>query len=80
MPADGSVATGTHDAGRARRELIAIAQSAALGGQQTTTVPVATARSQPPGHVCLLAPPPFLPLRLILLRTPALPGRPGRWR
>jgi hypothetical protein len=41
MPADGSVATGTHDARRARRELIAIAQSAALGGQQTTTVPVA---------------------------------------
>ena len=41
MPADGSVATGAHDGRRARRELIAIAQSAALGGQQTTTVPVA---------------------------------------
>jgi hypothetical protein len=57
MPADGSVATGTHDARRARRELIAIAQSAALGGQQTTTVLVAHGPFAAAGHMCLLAPP-----------------------
>jgi hypothetical protein len=53
--------------------LIAIAQSAALGGRQTTTALVAYGLFAATEHVFLLAPPLFLPLGLILLRTPLLP-------
>ena len=76
MPTQGSAATGAHDGRRAGRALTAIAQPAVPGGPQATTVLVAHGPSQPPG-TCVLASPPFLPLRLILLRTPALPGRPA---
>ena len=53
--------------------LIAIAQSAALGGRQTTTALVAYGLFAATEHVFLLAPPLFLPLGLILLRTAILP-------
>jgi hypothetical protein len=53
--------------------LIAIAQSAALGGHQATTALVAYGLFAATEHVFLLAPPLFLPLGLILLRTPVLP-------
>jgi hypothetical protein len=53
--------------------LIAIAQSAALGGQQTATALVAYGLFAAAEHVFLLAPPLLLPLGLILLRTPVLP-------
>ena len=53
--------------------LIAFAQSAALGGHQTTTAVVAYGLFAATEHVFLLAPPLFLPLGLILLRTPVLP-------
>ena len=53
--------------------LIAIAQSAALGGEQTTTALVAYGLFAAAEHVFLLAPPLLLPLGLILLRTPILP-------
>jgi hypothetical protein len=53
--------------------LIAIAQSAALGGHQTTTALVAYGLFAATEHVFLLAPPLFLPLGLILLRTAILP-------
>jgi hypothetical protein len=53
--------------------LIAFAQSAALGGHQTTTALVAYGLFAATEHVFLLAPPLFLPLGLILLRTPVLP-------
>lgn len=58
--------------------LIAIAQSAALGGQQTATALVAYGLFAAAEHVFLLAPPLLLPLGLILLRTPVLP-RPFAW-
>jgi hypothetical protein len=53
--------------------LIAIAQSAALGGRQTTTALVAYGLFAAAEHVFLLAPPLLLPLGLILLRVPVLP-------
>jgi hypothetical protein len=53
--------------------LIATAQSAALGGQQTTTALVAYGLFAATEHVFLLVPPLFLPLGLILLRTAILP-------
>jgi hypothetical protein len=53
--------------------LIAIAQSAALGGRQTATALVAYGLFAATEHVFLLAPPLFLPLGLILLRTALLP-------
>src|SRR5215831_10117914 len=53
--------------------LIAIAQSAALGGRQTTTALVAYGLYAATEHVFLLVPPLFLPLGLILLRTAILP-------
>jgi hypothetical protein len=53
--------------------LIAIAQSAALGGRQTTTALVAYGLFAAVEHVFLLAPPLLLPLGLILLRTQLLP-------
>jgi hypothetical protein len=53
--------------------LIAFAQSAALGGRQTTTALVAYGLFAATEHVFLLAPPLFLPLGLILLRTAILP-------
>jgi hypothetical protein len=53
--------------------LIAIAQSAALGGRQTTTALVAYGLFAATEHVFLLTPPLFLPLGLILLRTAILP-------
>lgn len=53
--------------------LIAIAQSAALGGPQTTTAVVAYGLFAAVEHVFLIAPPLLLPLSLILLRTPLLP-------
>jgi hypothetical protein len=53
--------------------LIATAQSAALGGRQTTTALVAYGLFAATEHVFLLAPPLFLPLGLILLRTAILP-------
>jgi hypothetical protein len=53
--------------------LTAIAQSAALGGQQTATALVAYGHFAAVGHVFVLAPPLFLPLGLILLRSPVLP-------
>ena len=53
--------------------LIAFAQSAALGGRQTTTALVAYGLFAATEHVFLLVPPLFLPLGLILLRTPVLP-------
>jgi hypothetical protein len=53
--------------------LIAIAQSAALGGAQTTTALVAYGLFAAAEHVFLLAPPLLLPLGLILLRTQLLP-------
>ncbi|HYV79620.1 MAG TPA: hypothetical protein VE979_15940, partial [Streptosporangiaceae bacterium] len=52
---------------------IAFAQSAALGGRQTTTALVAYGLFAATEHVFLLAPPLFLALGLILLRTPLLP-------
>jgi hypothetical protein len=53
--------------------LIAIAQSAALGGRQTTTALVAYGLFAATEHVFLLVPPLFLPLGLILMRTAILP-------
>ena len=53
--------------------LIAFAQSAALGGRQTTTALVAYGLFAATEHVFLLAPPLFLALGLILLRTATLP-------
>jgi hypothetical protein len=53
--------------------LIAFAQSAALGGLQTTTALVAYGLFAATEHVFLLVPPLFLPLGLILLRTAVLP-------
>lgn len=53
--------------------LIAVAQSAALGGRQTTTALVAYGLFAATEHVFLLVPPLFLPLGLILLRTAILP-------
>jgi hypothetical protein len=53
--------------------LIAIAQSAALGGPQTTTALVAYGLFAAVEHVFLIAPPLLLPLGLVLLRTPLLP-------
>ncbi len=53
--------------------LIAIAQSAALGGRQTTTALLAYSLFAATEHLFLLAPPLFLPLGLILLRTAILP-------
>jgi hypothetical protein len=53
--------------------LIAFAQSAALGGRQTTTALVAYGLFAATEHVFLLVPPLFLPLGLILLRTAILP-------
>jgi hypothetical protein len=53
--------------------LIAIAQSAAVGGQQTTTALVSYCLFAGVEHVFLLAPPLLLPLGLILLRTRLLP-------
>lgn len=53
--------------------VIAFAQSATLGGHQTTTALVAYGLFAATEHVFLLAPPLFLPLGLILLRTPVLP-------
>jgi hypothetical protein len=53
--------------------LIAIAQSAALGGPQATTAIVAYGLFAAVEHVFLIAPPLLLPLGLILLRTPVLP-------
>jgi hypothetical protein len=53
--------------------LIAIAQSAALGGRQATTALVAYGFFAAAEHLFLLAPPLFLPLGLILVRTPVLP-------
>jgi hypothetical protein len=53
--------------------LIAIGQSAALGGRQTTTALVAYGLFAAVEHVFLLAPPLLLPLGLILLRAPVLP-------
>jgi hypothetical protein len=53
--------------------LIAIAQSAALGGSQTTTALVAYGMFAAIEHLFLLAPPLLLPLGLILLRTRLLP-------
>src|SRR5215510_81588 len=60
--------------------LSAIAQSAALGGQQTTTALVSYGLFAGVEHVFLLVPPLLLPLGLILLRTGfcrgSLPGSP----
>ena len=53
--------------------LIAFAQSAALGGRQTTTALVAYGLFAATEHVFLLVPPLFLALGLILLRTAILP-------
>jgi hypothetical protein len=53
--------------------LIAIAQSAALGGPQAITAVVAYGLFAAVEHVFLIAPPLLLPLGLILLRTPLLP-------
>jgi hypothetical protein len=53
--------------------LIAIAQSAALGGQQATTALVSYGLFAAVEHIFLLAPPLLLPLGLILLRTTILP-------
>lgn len=53
--------------------LIAMAQSAALGGQRTTMALVAYGLFAATEHVFLLVPPLFLPLGLILLRTAVLP-------
>jgi hypothetical protein len=53
--------------------LIAIAQSAAIGGQQTATAVVAYGLFAAAEHVFLLAPPLLLPLGLILLRAHVLP-------
>jgi len=53
--------------------LIAMAQSAALGGHQTTTALVAYGLFAATEHVFVLAPPLLLPLGLILLRVPVLP-------
>jgi hypothetical protein len=53
--------------------LIAVAQSAALGGPQATTALVSYGLFAAVEHVFLLAPPLLLPLGLILLRTPVLP-------
>jgi hypothetical protein len=53
--------------------LIAIAQSAALGGRQATTALVAYGLFAAVEHVFLIAPPLLLPLGLILLRAPVLP-------
>jgi hypothetical protein len=53
--------------------LIAFAQSAALGGRQTATALVAYGLFAATEHVFLLAPPLFLALGLILLRTAILP-------
>jgi hypothetical protein len=53
--------------------LIAIAQSAALGGSQTTTARVAYGMFAAIEHLFLLAPPLLLPLGLIMLRTRVLP-------
>jgi hypothetical protein len=53
--------------------LIAIAQSAPLGGSQTTTAPVAYGMFAAIEHLFLLAPPLLLPLGLIMLRTRVLP-------
>jgi hypothetical protein len=53
--------------------LIAIAQSATLGGRQTTTALVAYGLFAATEHVFLLVPPLFLALGLILLRTAILP-------
>jgi hypothetical protein len=58
--------------------VIAIAQSGALGGPQTTTAVAAYGLFAAVEHVFLLAPPLLLPLGLILLRTPLLP-RPFAW-
>jgi hypothetical protein len=55
--------------------LIAIAQAAALGDQQTATALVAYGLFAAAEHVFLLAPPLLLPLGPILLRTP-VPPRP----
>jgi len=53
--------------------LIAIAQSASLGGPQATTALVSYGLFAAVEHIFLLAPPLLLPLGLILLRTPILP-------
>jgi hypothetical protein len=53
--------------------LIAIAQSATLGGPQTTTPVVACRLFAAVEHLFLTVPPLLLPLGLILLRTPLLP-------
>ncbi|MGO8956711.1 MAG: hypothetical protein ACLQFR_04975 [Streptosporangiaceae bacterium] len=53
--------------------LIAIAQSAVIGGQQIATALVAYGLFASVEHVFLLAPPILLPLGLILLRAPVLP-------
>jgi hypothetical protein len=53
--------------------LIAIAQSAALGGSQTTTAQVAYGMFAAIEHLFLLVPPLLLPLGLIMLRTRVLP-------
>jgi hypothetical protein len=53
--------------------VIAMAQSAAVGGRQTSTALVAYGLFAATEHVFLLVPPLFLPLGLILLRTPVLP-------
>ncbi len=53
--------------------LIAIAQSASLGGPQATTATVAYGLFAAAEHAFLLAPPLLLPLGLILLRTAILP-------
>lgn len=53
--------------------VIAMAQSAALGGRQTVTALVAYGLFAAAEHLFLLAPPLLLPLGLVLLRTPVLP-------
>jgi hypothetical protein len=53
--------------------LIAIAQSASVGGPQATTALVSYGLFAAVEHVFLLAPPLLLPLGLILLRTRILP-------
>ena len=53
--------------------LIAIAQSATLGGPQTTTALVAYGLFAAVEQVIVIAPPLLLPLGLILLRAPLLP-------
>lgn len=53
--------------------VIAIAQSAAVGGPQATTAVAAYGLFAAVEHVFLLAPPLLLPLGLIMLRVPVLP-------